>query len=57
MKKKRKCRVEMYPEDRKKVKIMAAKAEKNIADFLNELVEDVEEKKNDKKKSQWDFRI
>ena len=55
--KKRKCRVEMYPEDRTKVKVMAAKAEKHIADFLGELVEKEEEKKNEKKKTGWDFRI
>lgn len=47
----------MYPEDRKKVKVMAAKAEKHIADFLGDLIEQEETEKNEKKKSGWDFRI
>lgn len=56
MKKRNKCRVEAYPETRKKIKIMSAKADKNIADFLEELVEKENGKKTEKKK-EWKFEI
>lgn len=57
MRKKNKCRIEAYPETRKEIKIMATKAEKNIADFLEELVEKEKEKKNEKKNRGFQFDI